>query len=377
MKDAIRKLRIIFDVDDVLVPFTKEICKRCEKKFDYKDVIWGFKNYEPEEVAYVESLFCDSDFIESLPMIRGAKKAVEWAIERGHDVLFCTSTYSAVMTTRALYLINKFKGIHPRNIIMTGRKDTIECDIIFDDSVNNLVNSQAKVPVAVTSPWNKELIGFVRAKKPEDYIEIIKLVEQGYTKHDILAMQQPKYEGEGPCSVILVGPSGSGKTTIAEYLVENNPDMFEKLVTDTTRDPREGEVNGEAYNFRSEEVFKAMIEAGEYAEYSEYAGKYYGSSRAAIDAILNKGKYPIIVMDINGAESVIKAYPRKAVSIFLDRGKEELMAAILDRSVSQEEKIKRIIQLEKDFQASDRCTYSVKNDGTVEETAEKILEILP
>ena len=127
-------------------------------------------------------------------MIRGAKKAVEEMVNRGHEVLFCTATYSNVMTTRALYIINHFKGIHPRNIIITGRKDVVECDIMFDDSVNNLINSKAKVPVAVTSPWNNELIGFVRAEKPDDYIKIVDLVEQGYTKHDILKMQQPKYE---------------------------------------------------------------------------------------------------------------------------------------------------------------------------------------
>jgi guanylate kinase len=376
-----KKLRIVFDVDDVLVPFTKEICKLCKKKFnkdfDYKDVIWGFKNWAPEEIVYVESLFCNDEFIASLPMIRGAKKAVEWAVERGHEVLFCSSTYSNVMTTRALYLINKFKGIHPRNIILTGRKDVVRCDLAFDDAEHNLVGSIASIPVAVTSPWNAELKGFVRANGPEDYINIIKLAEQGYTKHEILAMQQAKYEGESPCCVVLVGPSGAGKTTVAEYLINNYPDRFEKVITDTTRQPREGEIDGIHYNFKTKEQFEALIEAEGYVEYSIYADKMYGSSKATIDAILAKGKCPVLVMDANGAKAITKAYPNNAFSVFLERTKEDLIASILERSVPQEDKIKRIIQLEKDFQTANVCTYLVKNNKTVKDAAEAVMNFIP
>ena len=380
-KELFTKLRIVFDVDDVLVSFTKGICKKCEekfhKKFRYEDVVSGFKNCQPEEIEYIESLFCDTEFIESLPMIRGAKKAVEEMVNRGHEVLFCTATYSNVMTTRALYIINHFKGIHPRNIIITGRKDVVECDIMFDDSVNNLINSKAKVPVAVTSPWNNELIGFVRAEKPDDYIKIVDLVEQGYTKHDILKMQQPKYEGSKDCCIILQGPSAAGKTVIAEYLVNTYPDKFEKVVTDTTRAPRDGEVDGVSYNFRTEKEFLEIVAADGYAEYSEYAGKYYGSSKIALNAIMESGKCPIIVLDKNGAEAIKKAYPNNAFSVFVERDKEELIKAILDRNIPIEDKAKRIAQLDIDINAALSCTYSIKNNTTVAEAAESILALIP
>lgn len=381
MKNESKKLRVVFDVDDVLVSFTKAICKRCElkfnKKFKYEDVVWGFKNCEPDEITYIESLFCDTDFIESLPMIRGAKKAVEEMVKRGHEVLFCTATYSNVMTTRALYIINHFKGIHPRNIIITGRKDVVECDIMFDDSVNNLVNSQAKVPVAVTSPWNNELIGFVRAEKPDDYIKIVDLVEQGFSKHDILRKQKPKFEGEPNSCIILQGPSASGKTVIAEYLINNYPEKFEKIITDTTRAPREGEIDGISYNFRTEEEFLKIVAADGYAEYSEYAGKYYGSSKHAISDVMERGKCPIIILDSNGAKAIKKAFPKKSFSVFVDRGKEEIIKAILERNVPIEDKAKRIAQLDIDYAAALSCTYSIKNNSTVKDAAEDIISLLP
>lgn len=380
-KEQMRKLRIFFDVDDVLVSFTKGICNICEKKFNkpfnYEDVVWGFKNCEKEEIEFIESLFCNVDFIDSLPLMNGAIKAVNEMIDRGHEVMFCTATYSTVMTTRALYLINHFKDIHPRNIIITGRKDVIDGDILFDDSVNNIVNSRVKVPVVVTSPWNKDLTGYVRAEDPEDYIKIVDLVEQGYSKHDILALQEPKYLGSTPCIISVVGPSGSGKTTIAEYLLNNYSDRFEKVITDTTRNPREGEINGVHYNFRTPEEFQKNVENGRYAEFSPYAKNRYGSPKKEIDRILKSGKCPIMVLDVNGANSMSKEYPNQSFSVFLNRSKEELIASILERNIPQTDKINRIIQLEKDFQASASCTYAIDNDGTIENAAKKILAILP
>ena len=68
-------------------------------------------------------------------------------------------------------------------------------------------------------------------------------------------------------------------------------------------------------------------------------------------------------MDINGAKAIKSRYPDNSISIFLDRDKIDLVMAILERSVSNEEKAKRIIQLDEDEKARHQCDFVVKNDN--------------
>ena len=154
--------------------------------------------------------------------------------------------------------------------------------------------------------------------------------------------------------VVLVGPSGSGKTAVAEN--------FEKLTTCTTRDPREGEINGIHYNFFTHEKFVEMLHENCFVEYSEYAGNLYGTRFEELDKALTANKEVVIVMDVNGAKAIKERYPNNSISIFLDRNKYDLIMAILERKISNEEKTKRIIQLDEDDKAREHCDYVVKNE---------------
>lgn len=159
---------------------------------------------------------------------------------------------------------------------------------------------------------------------------------------------------------ILVGPSGSGKTTIAEAIISKT--NFVKITTCTTRAPRPGEINGVHYNYFSDEEFKKMIAENKFVEYCMYANKYYGTRFQELDDAVNENKNIIIVMDINGARAIRERYPENSISIFLDREKYDLIMAILERDIPDEDKAHRIIQLDEDAKAKDLCDYIVFND---------------
>lgn len=376
-----KKLKIGFDVDDTLVAFTQAICDECKKKFHhefpYEEVVWGFSNYLPEETEFVHQLFRDEDFIRSIPMYKGTMPLLEEIHERGHESFFVTSTYSNVMTTRALYLYERATFIHPRNYVMTGRKDCVKLDLLFDDCFSHIENSIADIPVLVNTPWNKNATGYIRANcpidNPNDFLRIIDLAEQNCSKQEIYRILNPHAEGTGPYIITLSGGSGVGKTTISQEII-NNSELFEKVVTNTTRTPRNGEINGIDYNFCTRSEFENFISSNKLLEYTEYAGNYYGTSKEEIDSILKRGHNAILVVDVEGVKNLKKLYPNNTYSVFITREKESLIKSILERNVPMEDKIKRISQLDTDISGKVECNYLVVNED-VSASATEIINL--
>ena len=95
------------------------------------------------------------------------------------------------------------------------------------------------------------------------------------------------------CPVVLSAPSGAGKTTIARALVQDVEKMAFS-VSATTRPAREYEVDGKDYQFLSEPEFRVMIETDELVEWAEVHGHLYGTSRKAVQAALDDGKFLIL-----------------------------------------------------------------------------------
>lgn len=77
--------------------------------------------------------------------------------------------------------------------------------------------------------------------------------------------------------IFVVGPNKSGKTTYQNQLIKSYPDEFSRIISTTTRDPREGEVNGVDYHFTSVSKFKDLMKKGEFFQYVEFGGNYYGT----------------------------------------------------------------------------------------------------
>ncbi len=114
---------------------------------------------------------------------------------------------------------------------------------------------------------------------------------------------------------IISGPSGSGKDTLLKVLFEKHPEIAFSI-SSITRDMREGEKEGEKYNFISREAFEKMIENDELLEYNLYVNNYYGTPKAPVVEATEKGLDIIIEVDVNGAANIRKKLP-EAVSIFI------------------------------------------------------------
>ncbi|MES2963196.1 MAG: guanylate kinase [Bdellovibrionota bacterium] len=103
-------------------------------------------------------------------------------------------------------------------------------------------------------------------------------------------------------AIVISAPSGGGKTTLMKMLVDEFPELYDFSVSTTTRQPRTGEVNGKDYEFITVEEFKARISKGEFVEFAEVHGNFYGTSKTRIESIMASGRSPLLLVDVQGAD---------------------------------------------------------------------------
>ena len=119
---------------------------------------------------------------------------------------------------------------------------------------------------------------------------------------------------------IVVAPSGAGKTTLVEAVLKNPlvGSRLQKIITYTTRAPRDKEIHGQDYYFISEAEFEEKIEANFFIEHSFVYNKYYGSSCSDMNkADEDKENSLIAILDFSGAKEVKKRIPA-AITIFIE-----------------------------------------------------------
>jgi len=116
--------------------------------------------------------------------------------------------------------------------------------------------------------------------------------------------------------LILSGPSGCGKSTLLKEVYKHIEDYYFSIST-TTRDPRDGEVNGVDYFFVSKEEFEEDIVNGNFLEHANVHGNYYGTSLKPIKAALNEGKLVIFDIDVQGHKIVRKKLDSLVTSVFI------------------------------------------------------------
>ena len=116
--------------------------------------------------------------------------------------------------------------------------------------------------------------------------------------------------------IVVSGPSGSGKTSLARALEKRLSNIHFSIST-TTRAIRNGEENGVDYHFISKEIFLKQIENGDFLEWAEVHGNFYGTSFLPIEEALQDGKTIILDIDVQGHRSVRERYGDSATSIFI------------------------------------------------------------
>jgi guanylate kinase len=121
-----------------------------------------------------------------------------------------------------------------------------------------------------------------------------------------------------PRVVIVSAPSGAGKTTITRKLVERHPEKFGLSISATTRNPRVGERDGEAYRFLNRDDFERWAREGRFLETAQYAGEWYGTPRSEVDRILKSGRHALLDIEVVGAEKIRKSWKGEApITVFV------------------------------------------------------------
>jgi guanylate kinase len=173
---------------------------------------------------------------------------------------------------------------------------------------------------------------------------------------------------------IISAPSGSGKST----LVSETRRLVSGLdfsISYTTRQPRGSEQDGVEYHFTTREEFERMIAAGEFLEWAEVFGNYYGTALSALDHARENGADLLLDIDVQGAVQVMKKMPQ-AVSIFiLPPSPEVLERRLRNRSqaegVAEESVIeRRLSQARTELEQLHDYTYALVNDALDEAASE-------
>lgn len=103
--------------------------------------------------------------------------------------------------------------------------------------------------------------------------------------------------------MVVSAPSGAGKSTLCNRLMESYPSMMFSISC-TTRAPRGEEQNGVHYHFLTKEEFEQKIAAGDFLEYAEVHGNYYGTLKASVEEALGAGRDLIMDIDVQGADQI-------------------------------------------------------------------------
>ena len=178
--------------------------------------------------------------------------------------------------------------------------------------------------------------------------------------------------------VILSGVAGAGKDTVKKELIKRMENV-ETLPSYTSRPKREGDIEGETYNFVTREEFEKMIEAGEFYEYDVHHNNYYGTSKKLLNEKIASGKIIVRDIDVNGTEhlqDLLKA-DTKVVTIFLRVPKEKLKKRLQSRidKPSPAEIRLRLSRFDYEESKINLYDYVIKNDN-LEKTVQIVMTIL-
>ncbi len=162
--------------------------------------------------------------------------------------------------------------------------------------------------------------------------------------------------------IILSAPSGAGKTSLGRALMEKMPNVTWS-VSHTTRPPRRGEIDGRDYHFVSRDEFQRLLDEGDFLEYAEVYGNWYGTSRSALEKQLAEGKIVLLDIDWQGARQIRQLYP-DAVSIFImPPSINELENRLRKRGQDAEDVIqKRLAAAKTDMSHADEYDKVIVND---------------
>ena len=162
---------------------------------------------------------------------------------------------------------------------------------------------------------------------------------------------------------VISSPSGGGKTSLINKLFEDTRSMdFKKSISDTTRQKREGDIEGKDYYFLSEKDFKEKIKKEEYIEYATVFGNFYGTSKNEIKTKYNNSNL-VLELDWQGAHAVKKLFDDAKLIFLVPPSLDDLKQRLIKRNLDSSESIEnRLSEAKKEISKSEMYDFLVLND---------------
>lgn len=161
---------------------------------------------------------------------------------------------------------------------------------------------------------------------------------------------------------VISGSSGVGKGTLISLLLKNNSNIM-LSISHTTRSPRQGEVDGVNYFFRTKEEFQKSIEENAFLEWAQYSDNFYGTKRKFVERKLNEGFDLILEIDTQGALKVKEQMPDAILIFILPPSLKDLENRLRGRKTETEEAIqKRLNFVESEMKNLSLYDYQIVND---------------
>lgn len=175
--------------------------------------------------------------------------------------------------------------------------------------------------------------------------------------------------------VLYTGSSGVGKGTILDELKKRDPNI-KVSISNTTRNKRNGEIDGVHYNFVTREQFEKLIKENGYLEYAEYCDNYYGTPKKAVEDMLDEGYTVILEIEVQGGLQIMKKHPDVLSIFILPPSMDVLEKRLRSRGTEDEETIqKRLEQAKNEITFKDKYQYNVVN-AELDKAVEQVLDII-
>ena len=176
--------------------------------------------------------------------------------------------------------------------------------------------------------------------------------------------------------IVLSGPSGVGKGTVRKALFEAPNTNYEYSISMTTRSPREGEVDGVDYFFKTKEEFESLIEQGKLLEHAQYVGNYYGTPVEYVNEMIEAGRDVFLEIEVVGAAQVREKMPDGLFIFLAPPSLSELESRLIGRGTEAEEVIaSRVEKAREELEMMHLYDYVVENDD-VQKACDRIHAIV-
>lgn len=173
---------------------------------------------------------------------------------------------------------------------------------------------------------------------------------------------------------VISAPSGCGKGTVLGEVFKNKDPFYS--VSCTTRQPREGEVNGVHYHFMNNDEFEKMIDEGKFMEHAGFVGHYYGTPKEPVLENLEQGRDVVLEIETQGAFQVKENFPNAVLIFILPPSVKEIRRRLHKRGTENDDVIeKRCNEAKGEIEKSFRYDYVIMNDE-LEKAVEDFLTVM-